>query len=164
MNKQKFKMGDLVQVADDLGSMMSHFTSGCRAIVIEISGGEYGLFLEGSGVSYWYEEHQLTLIESKRKDLLKVWKKAEEDEDKLKGSLDWIFKNGDDVLKSTHGSTAATLAKGLGCNNLWGNSGEGYTYYQNSMAAMSIAKPFLEKGDKEGWLHFCKEYIKSKGD
>lgn len=162
MGKQKFKKGDLVQVADDLGPMMSHFTSGCRAIVIERSGGDYGLFLEGHGECWWYHTEQLTLIKKNSMALLKKWEKAEQDEDELKGSLDWIFEHGKQVIEYTHGASVATLAKNLGCHNLWGNNGEGMTYYANSMAVMQMAKPFLETGDKDSWLSFAKEFIKEK--
>jgi hypothetical protein len=75
--KQKFPDKSFVRIADDLGPMMSHFESGCEAIVAGTyatlcSAGadrdwqQYSLYLIGiSGKIYnrvsWYEESQLTL-------------------------------------------------------------------------------------------------------
>ena len=162
---QKYKKGDLVHVAKNLGTSMSHFTSDVEAIVMgsykDLCGGSdtksYTLHIKGEGETSWYYEHQLTLIEHNRFDILKTWEEEEKAEEKQKGDLDWIFKNGKEVLKSTHGATVSTLAKCLGCSNLWGSNGEGFVYYQNAMAIMMMAKPFLEKDDKSGWLSFSKK-------
>lgn len=165
MSKQKFKKGDHVMIAKDLGSCMSHFTNDKEAIILysyrqEYGGSnnkDYGIYIKGEGECAWYGEHQLTLIESKRGDLKKKWKAAAKNEAKLKSDLDWIFGHGQDVLKSAHHATIEVLASCLGCVNLWGSHGEGIDYYMNSMAALEIAKPFLEKGDKDGFLKMCKE-------
>lgn len=90
---QKFFKGDLVQVGE-MPINMSHFDGNCKAIVIATyteqhgrSGAdpdkEYTLFIlkkGGRGEVSWYHEHQLTLIEPDRFDLLpagnthrKVW-------------------------------------------------------------------------------------------
>ena len=75
MDRPKFIKGDLVQIAKDLGAFMGHFTSDRRAIVIEEDDLEYGLYIEGEGEAWWYDEDQLTLIESDRRDLLTEWKR-----------------------------------------------------------------------------------------
>ena len=163
MSEQKFQKGDLVQVAKDLGKSMSHFTSGCRAIVIgsytDRYGGDdtksYTIYTEGRGQSSWYYEHQLTLIESGRTDLLKEWEDVRDAEIELKSNLDWIFKNGKEVINSAHGCTCQALADCFDMGSLWGSRGEGYTYMQNSLIVLGLAKPFLESGDKTGWLRFC---------
>lgn len=80
---QKFKRGDYVMIADDLGPMKSHFESGCEAIVIgsyadQYAGDDtksYTLYLRNSGKSSWYGEHELTLIEKNRLDILDQWEK-----------------------------------------------------------------------------------------
>jgi len=81
--KQKYHNGDLVQIAEDLGTMMSHFTSNKRAVISHsyhdaYGGGgggykDYSLNIEDEGSNAWYEEHQLTLIEHGRYDLLEEW-------------------------------------------------------------------------------------------
>ena len=161
--EQKFKKGDHIQVADDLGSCMSHFRSGCEAIIIGSYADQYGgsntdsytIHIKGSGQTSWYEESQLTLIESNRIDLLEQWESEAKTESDQKGDIDWIFKNGSDVLKSTHGASAKTLAGCLGISNLWGANGEGFTYYSNLISVMNIAAPFLIESDKEGFLKVC---------
>lgn len=168
MSEQKYHKGDHVQVAKDLGESMSHFTSDCEAIVIgsytdQYGGGResssYTLHLKGRGQSSWYDEWQLELIEANRLDLLEQWEEELKQDEAMKSDLDWIFSHGRDVLKSASGATVEALAKGLGCTNLWGSRGEGITYYQNALFVLGIAKPYLEGGDKEGWLKLCAEGV-----
>lgn len=88
---QKFHIGNIVKIADDLGSSMSHFESGCYAIVVgsyaELYGGDnvksYSLKLLPSGryVS-WYKEHQLSLVSINKEYL------SDEDVFKLKPIMD----------------------------------------------------------------------------
>lgn len=66
----KFRHGDRVKIADDLGPHMSHFPSGCEATVIHLEWkhygnkpADYGLYIKGHGDAAWYHEQQLTLIE-----------------------------------------------------------------------------------------------------
>jgi hypothetical protein len=168
MSKQKFQRGDLVQVADDLGEMMSHFTSGCRAIVMGSYDDQYGggntdsytLHLEGRSQSSWYYEHQLTLIESNQLALLDQWKKDKTEQEKIERNLDWIFANGKDVMQRASGSTVGAIAEclGLTSGDLWGSKGEGYVYYIRSRQVMFLAMPFLENNDKVGWLNFCASF------
>lgn len=77
MHKQKFFRGHRVKIADKLPESMDHFEAGCEAIV-DHSGSErdrgggnieiYGLLLLTKHPHYvaWYEEDQLTLIDSDR--------------------------------------------------------------------------------------------------
>lgn len=161
---QKFQKDDLVRIDKDLGSSMSHFTNDCDAIVIytyaERYWGDdidnYCLHLKGRGQVSWYCEHQLTLIEEGKLDLLETWEREMKEEADLKGSLDWIFENGESVLKSAHGASIAALAKCFGLTNLWGKRGEGITYYSNARTTLSLAQEFLKTGDKKGWIEFCK--------
>jgi hypothetical protein len=166
---QKYHKGDLVHVVKDLGACMSHFTSDCDAIVMytykEQYGGDsqqeksYCIHIKGKGETSWYEEHQLELIERNRLELLQQWENEEEKERKLHSDLDWIFANGNDVLHGASGATIDALGTCLGVSNLWGSHGEGFVYYQNATAILSLAKPFLESGDKTGWLAFAKSAV-----
>ena len=167
---QKFHRGDLVRIADDLGPTMSHFKSGCEAIVVASyhekfgHGGteDYSLYLKGGGECSWYYGSQLTLIEPGRLDLLDQWRRAAEDERITKADLDWIFSNGQDVLESPHGASLQALATCLGCDDLWGSHGEGFVYWQNAIATLSRAKPFLLAGDRAGWEKYAAEYREGK--
>ena len=160
---QKFRKGDLVRVAKDLGPHMSHFTGDCEAIVMgsyaDQFGGDdhksYKLYLNGVGESSWYDEWQLTLIESGRLDKLQTWKDEADAESKQKGNLDWIFSNGQSVIDKPHNSSIQALAECFGLTNLWGSRGEGIDYYANSMSTLLLAEPYLKAGDKSGWMEFC---------
>lgn len=162
---QKFNKGDWVHVAKDLGAGMSHFRADCDAIVIgsyadqfggdEDDKGSYTLFIKGQGRVSWYKEWQLVLIEANRIDKLEEWDAEEKAEIKQKSDLDWIFDNGADVIKNPHGASLQALASCFGLTNLWGSQGEGITYYANAEATLNFASPFLEYGDKAGWLAQC---------
>ena len=164
--KQKFQKGDFVRVAKDLGPAMSHFTSDCDAIVLGSYADQYGgknitsftIHIKAEGRVAWYEEHQLTLIEPNRIDMLEIWEREAKEEERMKSDLDWIFENGQNVLKEPHGATLIELGRHLGCPNLWGNSGEGFVYARNAIAILRVAEPFLIAGDKQGYLDTCKNY------
>jgi hypothetical protein len=47
------------------------------------------------------------------------------------------------------------LANCFGLTNLWGNSGEGWTYYRNARMTLMMAEPYLAANNKVGWLEFC---------
>ena len=67
---QKFKCGQRVKIADDLGEYMDHFKSGIEAVVdhtyAHAFGGDdvkrYSLMFDDGSSSAWYEEHQLTAV------------------------------------------------------------------------------------------------------
>ena len=151
----KFQKGDWVRVAKDLGPHMSHFTADCEAIVIGSDRASFTLHLKGHGQCSWYRGSQLTLIEAGRLDKLKAWKDEAEAERKQKSDLDWIFANGPAVAQKPHDASIAALAKCFGLTDLWGRNGEGVIYYSNAMGTLELAAPYLEAGDKAGWLARC---------
>ena len=160
---QKFKRYDLVKIAEDLGPSMSHFQSGCEAIVIGSYADEYGgndtenytLHIKGRGEVSWYWEWQLTLIKRNQREILELWENEEKKEEEQKADIDWIFNNGKSVLKRPHGASIKTLAAHLGIVNLWGSHGEGYVFLENATLIMFLAAKYLETGDKDGWLNAC---------
>lgn len=164
-DKQQFHRGDVVRVAKDLGAFMSHFEADCDAIVLGSYADEYGgsnhdsfsLFIKDRGPVAWYYSRQLTLIESGRLDMLTAWEDAAQAEQVKKSDLDWIFSNGSEVVAHPHGASIAALARCMGLDNLWGSHGEGITYYENAKATLMLATPYLLSGDKDGWLHACRD-------
>jgi hypothetical protein len=114
--------------------------------------------LKGLGQVSWYEEHQLTLIERRRADLLEQWEALRDAEIAVKSDRAWIFQNGPDVLKKTHGASCQRLADDLEFGSLWGARGEGVDLLINSHIVMAAAAPFLMAKDEAGWLEFCREY------
>lgn len=164
---QKFHKGDWVRVAKDLGPFMIHFTADCEAIVIGSYADQYGgnntksytLHLKDRGECSWYEEQQLTMIESGRLDKLKHWQDEQEAERKQKSDLDWIFSHGPQVLDEPDGASIQALANCFGLTNLWGSHGEGFVYYENVMGTLALAAAYLKAGDKDGWLAHCKKLM-----
>lgn len=162
---QKYQRGDWVSVAKDLGLLMSHFQADCEAIVIGSYADQYGgsntdsytIHIKGGGKCSWYKEDQLTLIESGRLDKLQLWEDEVEAERKQKSDLDWIFSHGQEVLENPHGASIQALANCFGLTNLWGSQGEGYVYYENARRTLMMASPYLQLGDKNGWLAHCEK-------
>jgi hypothetical protein len=168
---QKFKAGDYVQIAKDLGPSMDHFRSDCDAIVIGSYRDQYGgsndhsytLYLRDSGPCSWYEEEQLVLLEPQRTDLLEVWKEQRERFDIQRSNLDWIFDpcNRDEMLNNPPTASIRGLAACLLIteDDLWGPHGEGITYWTNTMRLRAHARPYLERSSKADWLAYCEELM-----
>lgn len=85
--EQKFKKGNLVHIAKDLGSTMSHFENDEDVIIVGSYADQYGgsntksytvMFPDTGDESSWYEEHQLTLIDEGGEHLFKEAKKNRE--------------------------------------------------------------------------------------
>jgi hypothetical protein len=152
----KFNYGDLVWIRKYEGEFI--FPSDCEAIVIEASGYNrvsYMLHVKGKGQSAWHNEEDLTLISRDQKKLLNQWISEEDEEERQKGDVDWIFAHGREVLVNPHGASIAALARCFGLTDLWGSRGEGIIYYENAHFTIQVARSFLEVGDKEGWLAQC---------
>lgn len=82
--EQKFKRGNLVHIAKDLGSMMNHFDNDKDAIIVGSYADQYGggntksytvMFVETGSECSWYEEQQLTLIDDGGEHLFEKAKK-----------------------------------------------------------------------------------------
>jgi len=168
---QKFQRGDLVKIVDKLPEYMSHFISGADAIVMYSYADKYGgtdapeycLLIKNKGQCSWYDEENLILIEKGRTDLIDVWKAEIEARIAEQSDLDWIFEHSEELLnKSFPGASIAALGKCLGMDNLWGEQGEGYIWYQNAIRIGELVKPFLVEKDKEGWLRYCKRIREDK--
>lgn len=160
--KQKFVKGDMVRVASDLGPMRSHFQGDCDAIVIGSYADQYGgsnrdsytLHIKGGGRTSWYYEKDLTLIAHNRLALLDQWQREADEIRRLHSDLYWIFDNPDALTSSS----VVALAECFGLNDLWGPQGEGFVWVSNANYTMSVAKPFLDRRDLEGWVAFCRNH------
>jgi hypothetical protein len=163
MSKQKFKRGDHIKIADDLGKSMAHFQSGVEGIVIGSYADKYGgktidsytIHIKGHGQVSWYYENQLTLIKKGRIDLLEVWEKEAADLKTKERDLDWIFSP-----EHAHenfqlpGESAQALADELKLGSLWGRSGEGLTWQRNYAVINQSAGIFVRTGDRAGFEIF----------
>ncbi|MCK9576573.1 MAG: hypothetical protein M0R51_11675 [Clostridia bacterium] len=167
---QKFHKNDHVMIAKDLGKQMAHFPSGIDAVVIGSYNDQFGsgdienytLYVNGHGEVSWYEEWQLTLIDNNGEKLIENWKNKEKVIANRESDINWIFKHGKYVLSHASGYSIESLAACIGMTNMWGSKGEGFVYYENAMYLLSLAKTFLENGDRIGWLSFCDNIKENK--
>lgn len=170
MNKQKFHKNDHVRLTDDLGSFMQHFEgAGGEAIVIgsyvdqygggsESNGHEYTLYIKDHGKISWYHEHQMTLIKTGQRLLLRRWERERAAETEQYSNLDWVFENGPElVVGNVPGASVVALAECLGISevDMWGRRGEGFVWYTNAKIVLEAARPFLLAKNKQGWLDYA---------
>lgn len=140
MSKQKYKHGDLVRVADDLGSMMEHFEKGCNAIVIgsyadQFGGGganhqQYTIFIEGGGETSWYYEHQLNFIRH-APELLEAWKEQAEARSRDYADLAWIREHWLEQRERLSATSILRIFKWLGVRSSFERNGEYYCLFMD---------------------------------
>lgn len=168
--QQRFNRGDLVRIAANLPSSMSHFKAGEDVLVLYSYADQYGgsnhriytvLFRDYGRVS-WYPFEALTLIEAGRDDLIKTWQKALDAARKKAADLDVIFKDG--VSEAQWSASIVALAECLGFteDQLWGTHGEGIVFASNAQAVYGHAKRFIDRHDKAGWLAYCERFKRKK--
>lgn len=167
MKKQEFNRGDHVRLNSKFGPSMSHFSgAGCDGIIIgsykdQYGGsntGSYTVHIKGIGLASWYNDYDMKLIEKNRQDILVLWEEEEKKEDEMHSDFDWIFNGEDSRAHELPGVSVQRLASEMGFGSLWGSYGEGITYYKNSMVIMAMCKPFLESGDKNGFIKFSSDF------
>jgi hypothetical protein len=150
--KQKFKRGDLVMIAKDLGSSMQHFTADRRAIVIasykeQFGGGPdrahiYTIFIEGGGETSWYYEHQLTLIEH-NPALLQTWQEHAEARQRDHTSLKWIIEHWDQALKISNANIILTVMEAMEFDSAFKRNGEYYALWIDWENMLPIANTLV---------------------
>lgn len=166
----KYSKYDHVQIKKN-PTNQSDFPNNTDAIVLYSSSSKYGkevldddwycLWVNGHGQVSWYLPENLTLIEHDRKDLLDKWEADNAERISRESDLDWIFKNGKTFVETMKipGASAETLWHCMvdKSKSMWGSHGEGIDYYLNGLSVFRLAAPFLQTGDKTGWIRFCNE-------
>lgn len=154
--EQKFKRGDVVRIAKDLGPSMSHFQADKDAIVLgsyrELCGGGNGnsynvMFCDTGSECAWYEEWQLEFLRHGGLEEIEKVIKAREEREKSETDLEWIVTNWLDIREKPPGATMGELMRRVGISNPWGGRGEGITYYSNAMATFQLLDEVLSTGD-----------------
>ena len=161
--KQKFHRGNVVHIAKNLGSSMSHFESDRDVVIIGSYCDQYhhhsvppvdGRCVGSNGHSYtvlfftggecsWYSEHQLTLIsnggehEIDEIKMIDVVRKAQETD------MAWIVSKWPDIRENVPGHTAAYLMDRVGIKEPWGSQGEGLAYFYNWRQTFLRLDPIL---------------------
>ncbi len=161
---QKFKRGDKVRVADDLGGPMSHFRSGYDAIVKGSYHDQFGhgdhdeytlMACDTGSESSWYEEHQLTFLEHVGEEGIDQIAVDRDAREAIESDIDWIFDNWKEIRTSPSGATMDKLMELIGMTNPWGSRGEGITYIMNAQTTLIALDPILVAGDRKTFDEFC---------
>jgi hypothetical protein len=170
MVKQKFKRGDVVHIAAELGQSMSHFENDKDAVILGSYADQFGgdctsdytvKFLDDGSECSWYEEHQLTfLYHGGEEFIVKITKETEERE-KVESDLGWIVDNWkrirEDVIPA---ATSKKLMSLIGITNPWGNRGEGIDYYNHFKYTVKCLDSVLLTGDIKKVKKFVEEFPK----
>lgn len=136
--EQKFKRGNLVHIAKDLGSMMSHFDNDKDAIIVGSYADQFGgsntksytvMFTDTGGESSWYEEHQLTLIDEGGEHLFKEAKKNRERISKQNTDINYIVSKLDEGSLSSE--SILLLFDMLGHNTSFHRNGEFFVLFSD---------------------------------
>lgn len=155
--EQKFKTGNLVRVAEDLGPMMDHFPGEGKEAFIEYSyyekfGGNqdtmpcYSLLFKNGRSVAWYDEDQLTLIDEGGEHFLTEIKEKRALKDAEESDLKWIVENWPNIRKKPSGATCEKLMSIVGITEPWGKNGEGLAWYTNACYAISMLDEVLMEG------------------
>ena len=134
--EQKFKRGNLVHIAKDLGSMMSHFENDKDVIIVGSYADQYGgsntksytvMFPDTGGESSWYEEHQLTLIDEGGEHLFEEAKKNRKRISEQNTDINYIVSNLDKGDLSSE--SILLLFDMLGHNSSFHRNGEFFVLF-----------------------------------
>jgi hypothetical protein len=134
--EQKFKRGNLVHIAKNLGSMMSHFENDKDAIIVGSYADRYGgsntnsytvMFTDTGGQSSWYEEHQLTLINEGGEHLFEEANKNKERISKQNTDITYIASKIDEGSLSSE--SILLLFEMLGHNTSFHSNGEFFVLF-----------------------------------
>lgn len=151
MSGQKFRRGDVVAVAADLGPYMRHFRAGEDAIVMYSYNDMYGggnvkdyclMFMDGSETS-WYWEHQLTLLRHGGEGEIRRVIAEREARESQERDLRWIAANWPSIRERVPGASADELMRRVGITNPWGSQGEGMAWYANWSQTFEAVDPIL---------------------
>lgn len=139
---EKFRHGDVVRIAKNLGSSMEHFTGkGTRAVVLgsyrDLYGGsgesntkKYSLFIEGQGKCSWYYESQLTFIEH-NPALMDTWEDQIAARQRDESDLKWIKKNWKTLRGQCSSTTILALFDAFGYQSSFSRNGEYYCLWED---------------------------------
>lgn len=170
MNKQKYKRGDVVHIAVDLGQSMSHFKKDKDVVILGSYADQFGgsntsdytvLFLEDGNESSWYGEHQLTFLRHGGEEFISEIKKTRNERNEVVSDLGWIVDNWKNIrIDGIPGATMTKLMLLIGITNPWGNRGEGIDYYNHSRYTMKCLDEVLLTGDVEKVEQFITDFPK----
>jgi hypothetical protein len=165
--KQKFKRGDVVHIAADLGSAMSHFPSDEDAIVMGSYRDQCGgndvdsytlMFLDTGGECSWYYTNQLTLLHHGGEEAIAKVESDRDAREKVEADLAWIVANWNSIRTNVSGASIGELMRRIGITNPWGANGEGIDYYANAYATFHLLDPILSTGS----LELVEKFLDSK--
>lgn len=170
--KQKFKRGDVVHIAADLGQSMSHFTNDKNAVILGSYADQFGgsntksytvIFLDTGGECSWYHENQLTFIEHSGEELITKVKKEREKREVIEKDLNWIVSNWKKIrIEGVPGASMCRLMFLIGIINPWGNHGEGMDYANHARYTFKCLDTVLLTGDTKKVERFIAKFPKIK--
>lgn len=157
MKPQKFKRGDVVHIAKNLGPSMWHFENDCDAIIMASYRDLYGgddinnwkvMFCDTGGECAWYYTNQLTFLRHGGEAEIEKVTFLREKREATEQDIDWILANWIHIRERTPGATIGKLMALVGITDPSGPSGEGFVWYANAMATRKLLDRVLSTGDR----------------
>jgi hypothetical protein len=164
---QKFKRGDVIQIADDLGTSMSHFRAACEAIVIGSYADQFGgsdsesftlMYTDDGEQCSWYYGRQLTFVREGGEVEIEAIDQARKEREAIESELQWIVDHFEEGCRNLPGASLVKLMSMIGIDKPWGARGEGMTYYDNAMGTITLLQPVLRLRDVAKLEEFCARY------
>jgi hypothetical protein len=169
---QKFKRGDVVHIAENLGRMMDYFEKDKDVVILYSYNDKFGgggtkdyhvMFLDDGHECAWYKEYQLTFLRHGGEDLIVEIKNARVEREKKESDLGWIVENWKNIKHCVPGASMIKLMNEIGITNPWGLHGEGIDLLSHQLFTLAQFEPVLETGDLAKVKEFIEKFPKIKG-
>jgi len=158
MNKQIICTGDVVLLTSYLCTVRgSRRHCNKLAIVEDVSGERVSLLHEDGSATAWWPMEALIACDSDRPDLIAAWKKEREEFDRITSDLDWIFGIKREITWHPPTASVQRLFTELGGGDIWGKRGEGVVLMLNATKTLRVARPFLLRGDRDGFIKYAQQ-------
>ncbi len=170
--EQKFKRGDLVHIAKDLGESMSHFTADKDAVIIGSYADQFGgsniksytiMFLDTGDECSWYDEHQLTFLRNEDERFIRKIKKTRDERESVESNLGWIVENWKDIRTKVPGASTIKLMSLVGITEPGGKHGEGIDWYNHALYTIRLLDEVLLTGNLAKVEEFIADLVKADG-
>lgn len=167
---QKFKRGDVVHIAANLGQSMSYFTKDKDVVILGSYADQFGgnntksytvLFPDDGNEVSWYQENQLTFLRYGGEEFIIEIIEERRKREKVESDLQWIVDNwGNMRNNSIPSATLNKLMSLIGITNPWGNHGEGIDLYNHQKYTIKCLDSILLTGDIKKVKQFIAEFPK----
>lgn len=166
MKPQRFKRGDVVHIAKDLGPAMKHFDNDQDAIILGSHQDQFGgdkvdiwtvMLCDSGARSSWYHTNQLTFLRHGGEQEIQKVEALCSSRQNQERNIHWILANWSKIRLHTPDSTMEKLMELIGITNPYGFRGEELNYYFNAFCTYQMFDSVLSTGKMESLNQFLEQ-------